>query len=94
MQVMGRIEVLKGQTLPWEGACMTTKTRKRLRLFHDSIMALLSRDPSQLGMRPCARQHHDKRLRALSKIPPRRHKLPSMSSPRACAAAPWCSCDE
>ena len=42
-KVMDQNEGLKGLTLPGEGLCMTTKSRRGLGVFRDSLMALLSR---------------------------------------------------
>ena len=47
LQVMDRIEGLQGRTLPWEGACMTVSNKRKLGVFRNSIVALLSRDPSR-----------------------------------------------
>jgi hypothetical protein len=46
MQLMDRIEGLNGQELPWEGQGVTTAIRRRLGIFKDPIISLLSRDPS------------------------------------------------
>ena len=45
--MMDRIEGMKGHTLPWDDACMTATNWRRLGVFRNSVVALLSRDPSQ-----------------------------------------------
>ena len=47
LQVMDRIEGRQDGTLPWEDACMTATYSRRLGVFRNSLMALVSRDPSQ-----------------------------------------------
>ena len=47
VQVMDRIEGMHGHQLPWDDACMTATNRRRLGVFRNILLALLSRDPSQ-----------------------------------------------
>jgi hypothetical protein len=45
MQMMDRIQGLKGKELPWEGKGITPAIRRRLGIFKAPIISLLSRDP-------------------------------------------------
>jgi hypothetical protein len=47
VQLMDCIEGLNGQELPWEGGGVTPAIRRRLGIFKDPIISLLSRDPGE-----------------------------------------------
>jgi hypothetical protein len=53
MQIMDQIEGRNGKQLPWEGEGLSAEQKKCLGVCRDSLMMLLSRDPS---MRPSMEQ--------------------------------------
>lgn len=56
VQLMDKIEGVNGKHLPWEGANLTPANRRRLGVFRESVVMLLSRDPA---MRPSAEEFCD-----------------------------------
>jgi hypothetical protein len=56
MQIMDQIEGRNGKQLPWEGLSLLDEHKKHLGVCRDSLMMLLSRDPS---MRPSMEQLYD-----------------------------------
>ena len=63
VQVMDCIQGLNGKQLPWEGSQLTPKNRRKLGIVRGSLMALLTRDPSQ---RPSMAQFCDSCDRVLA----------------------------
>jgi hypothetical protein len=52
---MDQIEGCNDKQLPWEGESLSAEVKSRLGVFKDSLMMLLSRDPT---MRPSMEEFH------------------------------------
>ena len=47
VQIKDQIQGVNGALLPWEGERLTPRVKSQLRLFQDSLLKLLHRDPLQ-----------------------------------------------